>query len=213
MDKSEPDREAAGSKGDAEEKNRLIDLMMAYQAGEVGAFEELYQLLKPRLYQYLIVRTLDRTWAEELLQETFLQIHRSRRTYLPRRPVSPWAFAISRHVFLMAWRSRCRRRSREEPLEDELPDLPVPPDADGWTELSQVWQALRELPSDQREALLLHHYHGLSFREIGGVLGIRAGTAKLRAHRGLLRLRQRMEADSVTAGRKQAITYREPLDS
>ncbi len=187
--------------------------MTAYQAGDVRAFEELYHLLGPRLYRYLIVKTLDRTWAEELLQETFLQIHRSRRTYLPRRPVSPWAFAIARHVFLMASRSRWRRRSREEPLEDESPDLPVPPEADGWAELSQVWRALRELPPDQREALIMHHYYGLSFREIGGVLGIRAGTAKLRAHRGLLRLRQWLEPDSVTVGPKQATTYRGPLDS
>jgi len=56
-----------------------------------------------------------------------------------------------------------------------------------------IHKALAELPGEGREALLLHHFWGFSFQEIGAILGIRAGTAKVRAHRGLKRLRKALE--------------------
>ena len=56
------------------------------------------------------------TLADDLLQETFMQIHRSRRTYEPGRPVTPWIYAIARHVYLMKRRSAGRRIRFEERL-------------------------------------------------------------------------------------------------
>jgi len=58
--------------------------------------------------------------AEELLQETFLQIHRSRRTYLPGRPVTPWIFSIAHHVYLGDRRARIKKAGRDLSIEDKL---------------------------------------------------------------------------------------------
>ena len=104
--------------------------MKAYQAGDSLAFEKLYHQLKPRLLQYLMSQTLHRTPAEDLLQETFLQMHRSRRSYLPDKPVLPWAFAIARHVYLMDRRRDLRRQEKELAVRDDLPELPIPPEVD-----------------------------------------------------------------------------------
>jgi RNA polymerase sigma-70 factor (ECF subfamily) len=172
------------------EEERLAKLMVDYQDGRFAAFEELYGLLKPKLFQYLVSQTLDKSRAEDLLQETFLQVHRSRHTYLPGRSVAPWAFGIARHVYLMYLRSKTRRMARESQPELELPEIPVPPEVEGLADREIVRSALAKIPSLQREALLMHHVWGLSFKEIGAILGIRSGTAKLRSHRGLIGIRE-----------------------
>ena len=178
--------------------HELEQFMVAYQAGSTPAFEALYAALRGRLFNYLLSLCLNRARAEDLLQECFLRIHRSRRTYHPGRPVLPWAFGIARHVFLMDRRARLRRQKHENPSQ-ELPEVPIPPEVEQLAEWHFIRTALVELPGDTREALLLHHVWGFSFREIGAVLGIRAGTAKVRAHRGMQRLRRALAASRSNA--------------
>ena len=86
---------------------------MAYQGGDGAAFEMLYSRLAPQLGGYLRALCRDAARAEDLLQEAFLQVHRSRRTYLPPRPVKPWIYAIARNVFLMSRRAAGRRARHE----------------------------------------------------------------------------------------------------
>lgn len=168
----------------------LARSMVAYQAGDGAAFEDIYHRLRAPLGRYLQSLTLDAAQAEDLLQETFLQMHRSRHTYLGPR-VKPWAFGIARHVFLMARRSLTRRRRHEVDEMDGLPEIEVAgtpwqsfPERDG------LRRSLARLPVSRREPLLLHHVWGFSFREIAGMLGLREVTAKVRSHRGLADLRQ-----------------------
>ena len=184
--------------------------MVQYQAGQADSFEEFYRLVKPGLYRYLLVKTLDRPLAEELLQETFLQIHRSRRTYLPGRPVTPWIFSIAHHVYLADRRARIKKAGRDLSIEDHLADFPVPSNIEASAEVEGLRDALARLSHEYRESLLLHHYWGFSFREIGATLGIRAGTAKLRAHRGLQKLREYLSVGKVT---KITDPANEPFDA
>ncbi len=173
----------------------LVDLMVSYQAGTLKAFEMLYSAMKPRLLQYLLSLAFDPSRAEDLLQETFLQLHRSRRTYQPRRPVMPWAFAITRHVFLMDRRAAKRREQHEVDELANLPELPIPADVEQLADRELIGKALSRVSEPRREALLLHHVWGFSFGEIGALLGIRKGTAKLRAYRGMQSLRQELGVD------------------
>lgn len=167
----------------------LTRLMVAYQSGEFSAFEELYRTLAPKLRGYLTHLSWSAARTEDLLQETFLQIHRARHTYIPPRPVYPWVFAIARHVFLMDRRSATRRNKYVVEQLEELPEISVPPSIEKLGTNRAVSRALAQLNLDQREAVLLHHVWGFSFAEIGALLGIRSGTAKLRAHRALRALR------------------------
>jgi RNA polymerase sigma-70 factor (ECF subfamily) len=167
----------------------LSGLMTAYQSGDGGAFEALYGALAPQVGGYLRALCRDATRAEDLLQETFLQVHRSRHTYLPSRPVKPWIYAIARHVFLMSCRSTSRRRRHETTADDELPEIPIPPEVARLADRDTLQRALGSIPADRREALLLRHVWGLSFREVGAVQGVTEAAAKLRAHRGVVGLR------------------------
>lgn len=169
--------------------SELINLMKRYQEGEPAAFEGLYRLLKPRLLSYLVSLSLNRSLAEDLLQETFMQFHRSRATYLTGRPVLPWAFSIARHVYLMDRRKRLRHRMREVDVE-ETPELPVPPEAEDLGKYDSLRKALAQLPKKQLEAILLNQVWGFTFKEIAGTIGVRTVTAKVRAHRGMKRLRE-----------------------
>lgn len=171
--------------------DELSTLMVRYQAGDGRAFEALYRILSPPLRRYLISLTRSTTVADDLLQEAFLQLHRARHTYQPDRPVRPWAFAIARHAFLMDRRTKARKGFDLFP-EGEAPELPVPPEVEGFADRQALAAALQALPRDRREALVLHHVVGLSFQEIGSTLGIRGGAAKLRAHRGMVMLREHL---------------------
>ena len=163
----------------------LRALMRAYQDGAIEAFDRLHAKLAMPLFQYLAALTRDRTHAQDLLQETFLQIHRSRRAYRPDLPVRPWVFAIARHVSLMDRRTRSRRPATGA----ELPEIPVPPEVASLADRDMLRRALDAVLPDRREALLLHHVWGLTFAEIGQMLGIRADAAKLRSSRGMADLR------------------------
>jgi len=168
----------------------LCELMIAYQHGDGSAFETLYCRLAPQIGGYLRALCRDAVRAEDLLQEAFLQVHRSRHTYLPPRPVRPWIYAIARNVFLMSRRAGGRRDRHEATAPDALPEIAVPPEVDTLADREVVRRALGQVPDDRREALLLHHVWGLSFREIGAVLGVSEAAAKLRAHRGVRLLRE-----------------------
>lgn len=167
--------------------------MLDYQRGEMAAFDKIYRSLSPVLHKYLLSLTLSAVRAEELLQETFLQLHRARNTYQPERPAKPWIFGIARHVYLMDCRAWYRRHRLEESGWEEPPELAVPSSFEGFASRDQLRRGLAQLSSEQREPLLLHHFWGLSFKEIAGVLGIREGAAKVRAHRALTKLRAAVE--------------------
>jgi RNA polymerase sigma-70 factor, ECF subfamily len=170
---------------------RLRDLMAAYQDGAYAAFEELYAALIGPVRGWLSAATRDRVRAEDLAQETFLQLHRARRTYDPAYPVMPWVMAIARHVFLMDRRTASRRPQYVG--GDDLPEHGVPADAEARLRGAPVRQALKRVKPDQRDALLLHHVGGWSFREIARRFGIREAAAKLRSSRGIARLRDELK--------------------
>ena len=173
----------------------LRDLMVAYQHGNLEAFDRLYVALEPELRGFLRARAHDPPRVDDLLQETFLQLHRSRRGYLPGLPVRPWVYAIAKRVLLMHRRKVRRRESRETTELSAAPEPEVAAAADRLPERSALVSALRRVPADGRRAFLLHHWRGLSFREIASRLGIAPGAAKLRSSRAGSRLRDLLRDD------------------
>ncbi len=168
--------------------------MDRYAAGDDRAFGELYDLLAPRLYGFLIRKVGDAALAEDLVQQTLLQMHRARATYVTGADVVPWAFAICRRLLIDAWRKQ-RRESLSSDGEIEAvahamaPDLA--PDAQvQWNQtLAAVEEALTRLPDSQREAFVLLKQEGLSLAQAAEALGTTVGNVKVRAHRAYEALR------------------------
>lgn len=171
------------------DETALHDAMVAYQSGRAEAFERLYAGLAPLLRRYHRAMARDGASVEDLVQETFLRIHRSRHTYAPAQPLLPWALAIARHVFWMERRAKERRGRREVQPQEGMPEPSERAPAERALEVEALEQALALIPAERRETLVLHHVHGLGFREIAARLGISEGTAKVRSSRGMAGLR------------------------
>jgi RNA polymerase sigma-70 factor (ECF subfamily) len=172
----------------------LCRLMSGYMDGRLDAFDALYTALAPRLRRYLVASCRDRALADDLVQDTFMQIHRSRRTYQPGRPVTPWVFAIARHVFLMHRRRTARRLRFEDTVAaEQSATATMHDDLSALADRDQVRHALETVPADQRRALLMHHVQGWTFVEIAESLNIRVNAAKTRAFRGMRKLKAQLK--------------------
>ncbi len=78
----------------------LEQVMQVYLSGDAAAFGQLYSRVSTLLYSYLLTLTRDRRQAENLLQVTFVKVHKSRSAYIPGTPLVPWITAIARNAFL-----------------------------------------------------------------------------------------------------------------
>ena len=162
--------------------------MIRYQSGSLEAFQEIYADLAPGVRRYLLHLTCGSQVADDLLQETFLQMHRSRAAYNPAYAVKPWVFGLARNVFLMNRRA-ARRWTEVHDLREDLGDFAVLPEVDKLGSMDEIRRCIAGLAPDQAEALMLHHEWGFTFDEIGGMLGISAQAARARASRGMADLR------------------------
>lgn len=165
-------------------------LMVRFCAGDQGAFEILYDRYASQLEIFLRRFVQDRTLAEDLLQTTFLSFVRARGRYVANAGVRAWIYSIAANAARDALRRRGVRR--EEPLDDEVANMGGEDPELSMSDPSvarAVNQALNQLPPEQREAVLLHKLHGLSFPEVAAALGTTAGAAKVRAHRGYQQLK------------------------
>ena len=168
--------------------------MDRYAAGDDAAFGELYDLLTPRLYGYLLRQTRDAARAEDLVQQTLLQMHRARGRFVPGAEVMPWAFAIARRLMIDGF-----RRGKREVLGEDGDASPGETLASADIAADDLVQAqelagkiqreLLRLPEQQRTAFELVKQEGLSLAEAAQILGTTVAAVKLRAHRAYEALR------------------------
>lgn len=171
----------------------LVAEMVAYQAGDLEAFQRLFRALAAELGRFFAASVRDGAQRDDLVQETFLALHRVRQTYLPPLPVRPWVFGIARNVERRHRRTLRRRGAHETALLDvEPPPRGARSAEDAAVERRDLASALRGLPASRREAWVLHHVHGLSFAEIAARLRIGLDAAKLRSSRAMTALRARL---------------------
>ena len=149
----------------------------------------IYRQHAQTVYKFLLSQTRDPDLAEELTQETFYQAVRSIDRFDGRCKVSVWLCQIARHL----WYQHLRRTRRETPTADEdLPEVPVPSAEEGLLAQAGQLELLRQvhgLPEAQREVVYLRAFGGLSFREIGDVMGKTETWARVTFYRGKEKLR------------------------
>jgi RNA polymerase sigma-70 factor (ECF subfamily) len=180
------------------ERQRANAAMERYARGEDQAFSELYDALAPRLRRYLIRASRDAGRADDLLQQTMLQIHRARGRFIAGADVLPWAFAIARRLLIDGFR-RGKNERRAISLETggyEAGPVEAPAvecSADELIDRQRLARALEaelaRLPESHRTAFELLKNEGLSIRQAALVLGATPTAVKLRAHRAYAALR------------------------
>lgn len=178
--------------------------MERYCDGDADAFEELYGVVAPRLHAYLVCLASDRAMADDLLQLTFMKLHRARGAYVRGADPMPWLYTIAHRTFLDEVRRRERERQR---LEADAGERPEPrAELDGKDDFERpmpelepavvqaVHAALARLPASQRQAVELTKLQGKSVAEAAVIAGTTPGAIKLRAHRGYAALRRMLQA-------------------
>jgi RNA polymerase sigma-70 factor (ECF subfamily) len=170
----------------------LPALMVRYQGGEAVAIEELVRRLSPALLRFFWFSQRSTMEAEDLLQDCWLRIHRSRHTYRPPEPVLPWIFAIARHTRLDGYR-RSRRRSAREVLVAEPPET-APVEAEkGGDDGEAMRELLNRLPPPQREVIVMLKMSGMSLQEVARAISSSVGAVKQKAHRAYANLRRMLD--------------------
>lgn len=178
-------------------------LLVRYQQADVQATTALIQRLSPDLLRFFLAREATRMEAEDLLQNTWLQIHKARHTYRAGAPVLPWVFAIARHVRIDGYRKR-RRIQQYESVTESLPERPSLQDAA--PAAAPTFESLiADLPESQREVLTMLKVNGLSLEEVALATSSTVGAVKQKASRAYAKLRTVLSnSGSWGSARKEA---------
>jgi RNA polymerase sigma-70 factor (ECF subfamily) len=173
--------------------------MLAFQAGNAGAFDTLYQRHRGRLFRFLVRESGSRESGEEIYQEAWLRLIRHREQYRVEAKFSTYIYRLAHSCLIDHLRKQGRLWKHEETVE-ELPEeasctLPTP---EGEWGRQLTARALRDcldtLPAEQREVFLLKEEAELSLTDIADITGASVEAAKSRLRYALKKLRQCLEA-------------------
>jgi RNA polymerase sigma-70 factor, ECF subfamily len=156
-------------------------------------FEEFFNQYRLRAFSFALQMAGNREDAMDLTQEAFLRLHRQWGRGDPPQPPAPWFYKVLRNLAIDLLRKRAA--GRECCLDDLVlkSGQPDPEAAAARNELAaKVWDAIRRLPLDQREALLLRDWHGLSYADIAETVGTNVGTVSSRIHDARTALRKQI---------------------
>lgn len=185
---------AATLDGDAE-------LMIRVKAGDDASFGLLLTKHRSPVIHFLYRMVQNRAVAEELAQEVFLRVYRSRGTYEPTAKFTTWLFRIATHLALNSLRDGKNQRS-EARLDTETTETPARQVSDGrpsveqvmvyQTRLEEVRQAVSGLPDKQRAAVLMHKYEEMEYSQIAKALNCSESAVKSLLFRAYETLRARL---------------------
>jgi len=181
------------------------ELLACFRRGEREAFGVLVRRYEGELYGYLRRYLGDGELADDVFQNTFLQVFTKIGQYEPGRPVRPWLYTIATHQAIDAIRRNGRHQAisldqeRPEPGYGEVAQLggmlesrhaqPLE-HAQGEERRLLVRASVDRLPDFLRQVVVLAYYQELKYKEIADILGIPVGTVKSRLHAALARLQE-----------------------
>ncbi len=182
-----------------------VALMLRVQAGDQGAFQELFRKFSPRVLQYARRFVGSEAQAEEVAQDVFVQVFRFRHRYKPQSRLATWIFTIAtnlclnelrrpeRHLRVDLWERQDEDDRREGPqLAD--PGAVTAEEGAATRELARRLEtAVGRLPSKQRAALLLSRMDGLAYRDVADALGCTEGAVKALLFRATQTLKKSLE--------------------
>jgi RNA polymerase sigma-70 factor (ECF subfamily) len=168
-------------------------LMVQVQAGDHEAFGEIYDRYSARAYRIALGICRDTGRAQDAVQESFISVWRSSRSYEPGRgALGSWLLTVTRHRALDVARAHAThsaRRSSEEQLDSVAGTGQVAEDVIKQAQTSHLKTLLHRLPEAQREVITLAYYGQLTHAQIADHLDLPPGTVKGRIRLGLEKLR------------------------
>jgi RNA polymerase sigma-70 factor (ECF subfamily) len=177
------------------------ELMLRVKDGDGASFGVLLEKHRTPVVHFLYRMVQNPAVAEELAQEVFLRVYRSRATYEPTAKFTTWLFRIATHLALNALRDGKHERLQER-LDDDSAEMPVRQVSDGrpsveqrmvyQAKLDEVRRAVGALPEKQRAAVLMHKYEEMEYSQIARVLNCSESAIKSLLFRAYETLRARL---------------------
>jgi RNA polymerase sigma-70 factor (ECF subfamily) len=168
-----------------EAESRLKALFVRGLDGDADAYRSFLQALTRHLRGFLRRRIPHyRDDVEDLVQEILLAVHNARHTYRPDEPLTAWLHAIARYKLMDFFRSRARRESLNDPLDDYA-ELLADTDDEPAQARHDIGKLLEHLPDKQRLPIVHMKLEGLSVTETARITGLSESAVKVGVHRGL----------------------------
>ena len=196
-------REMAASAASME---RDIFVMQQLREGQTELFGELLERHRVPVYHFLYRMVQNQSVAEELAQEVFLRVYRSRAKYEPSAKFTTWLFRIAMNLALN-WVRDNRHEMGQGSLDEEQADGKVRQISDRRPDIEQqlvhqvklgeVRDAISRLPEKQRAAVLMHKYQEMEYTQIATVLGCSESAVKSLLFRAYETLRSRLAHHAV----------------
>jgi RNA polymerase sigma-70 factor (ECF subfamily) len=167
------------------------ELLQRYCGGEASAFDLLVERHQASLLRFAAGILRDPCRAEDVVQEVFMRLLRKTPVLGSGASAGPWLFRVCRNLAYDTMKMETREDARRDKLTP--PERPDPgSDCEQQEVLSLVQREMQQLPQREREALWLKVHQGLSYAEIGEVLGVKPGTVGWLVHEGMNRLTARL---------------------
>ena len=177
------------------------ELMLRVKDGDGASFALLLEKHRTSVVHFLYRMVQNYAVAEELGQEVFLRVYRSRESYEASAKFTTWLFRIATHLALNALRDG-KNEKLQERLDDESPDMPARQVSDARptveqrmvyrVRLDEVRRAVATLPEKQRAAVLMHKYEEMEYSQIAKVLSCSESAVKSLLFRAYETLRARL---------------------
>ena len=169
-----------------------LELVRRAQAGDEAAFERLYREQGGRIYALCLRMLGDRGYAEELVQDVFVQAWRRLETFQAHSAFSTWLYRLAVNVVLMERRAAGRRERRLAPVDAGPGAQLAGRDPPAGLRLD-LERAIAALPDGAREVFLLYDVEGYRHEEIAEIVGIAVGTSKAQLFRARRLLREALK--------------------
>jgi len=177
------------------------ELMLRVKEGDGASFSILLEKHRASVIHFVYRLVQEPAVAEELAQEAFLRVYRSRESYEPTAKFTTWLFRIATHLALNWLRDEKHERGQER-LDEASPDLPARQISDRRPTVEQqlvyrdrveeIRRAIGTLPGKQRAAVLMHKYEEMEYTQIAKVLGCSESAVKSLLFRAYETLRARL---------------------
>jgi RNA polymerase sigma-70 factor (ECF subfamily) len=177
------------------------ELMLRVKDGDGASFGVLLEKHRTSVFHFLYRMVQNYAVAEELAQEVFLRVYRSRGSYEPTAKFTTWLFRIATHLALNSLRDGKNERLQER-LDDDSSDMPARQVSDRrptveqrlvhQARLEEVRRAVAMLPEKQRAAVLMHKYEEMEYSQIAKVLSCSESAVKSLLFRAYETLRARL---------------------
>ena len=179
------------------DENLISDIL----SGDVEAYAILVKRYQKPIFNLMMRTTCSEEDAFDLTQEAFVRAYEKLERFKPSGRFFPWLYTIGINLARDFSRRRKTREIKTAELYEMQKDLSVESDRSKSLleriDAQRLKETLQELPLENREAVILRFHEGMSIREVALAIGISVSGAKMRIHRGLLKLRQLLSAENL----------------